>query len=192
MNKIYGFEGEVKFKYDDSVMKLFSVFFQSLPLAAVLQDKVFVVHGGISTENGGKVALSDIDAVQRFREPPESGLMSDLLWSDPQPQRGRSPSKRGLGFSFGPDYTAAFLAHNSLSLLVRSHEVRDEGFEIEHDGKCITVFSAPNYCDQMGNKGAYLVFTDEQSLQRPECVSFTHVQHPNVPPMRYAMNMFSL
>lgn len=33
--------------------------------------------------------------------------------------------------------------------MVRSHEVKDEGYEIEHDGKLITVFSAPNYCDQV-------------------------------------------
>ena len=28
-------------------------------------------------------------------------------------------------------------------------QVKEEGYEVEHDGYCITVFSAPNYCDQM-------------------------------------------
>lgn len=46
----------------------------------------------------------------------------------------------------------------SLELLVRSHEMKDNGYEIEADGKVITVFSAPNYCDQMNNKGSYIIF----------------------------------
>ena len=69
---------------------------------------------------------------------------------DPQLQPGRAPSKRGVGFSFGPDVTAAFLENNGLQLVIRSHEVKDAGYVVDHDGKCITVFSAPNYCDQMG------------------------------------------
>ena len=71
--------------------------------------------------------------------------MSDLLWSDPQPLPGRSPSKRGVGMQFGPDVTKRFLDDNNLKMLIRSHEVRDEGYAIEHDGLCVTVFSAPNY-----------------------------------------------
>jgi len=76
-----------------------------------------------------------------------------MLWSDPQWPRGRSPSKRGVGVGFGPDVTNNFLETNNLSMVIRSHEMKDEGFEVEHDGKLITIFSAPNYCDQMGNKG---------------------------------------
>jgi len=53
--------------------------------------------------------LSDIRSLKRGIEPPEGGLFSDLLWSDPQPFPGKSPSKRGVGYSFGPDITAAFL-----------------------------------------------------------------------------------
>ena len=45
-----------------------------------------------------------------------------------------------------------------LAMLVRSHEVKPEGFEYQKGGKVLTIFSAPNYCDQMGNKGAYVRF----------------------------------
>jgi len=50
--------------------------------------------------------------------------MCELLWSDPQPEEGRSASKRGVGVSFGADVTRTFLKANNLDLLVRSHEVR--------------------------------------------------------------------
>ena len=46
---------------------------------------------------------------------------------------------------------------NQLQLLVRSHEVKNEGFDVQHEGKCVTVFSAPNYCDSVGNRGAILI-----------------------------------
>ena len=35
--------------------------------------------------------------------------------------------------------------HAPTEYVVRSHEVKDEGYEVHHNGKCITVFSAPNY-----------------------------------------------
>lgn len=79
MNKMYGFEGEVKFKYDDKTMELFAEVFNVLPLCAVISEKVFVVHGGISTQEG--VTLEDIAKIPRGREIPQSGLMSDLLWA---------------------------------------------------------------------------------------------------------------
>ncbi|MEQ2199964.1 hypothetical protein XENOCAPTIV_018370, partial [Xenoophorus captivus] len=76
---------------------------------------------------------------------PSPGPMCDLLWSDPQPQNGRSISKRGVSCQFGPDVTQRFLEQNKLDYIVRSHEVKAEGYEVTHSGKCITVFSAPNY-----------------------------------------------
>lgn len=71
--------------------------------------------------------------------------MCELLWSDPQPMLGRAPSKRGVGCQFGPDVTITFLQRNGLDYIIRSHEVKNDGYEVAHDGKCITVFSAPNY-----------------------------------------------
>lgn len=46
-------------------------------------------------------------------------------------------------------------------MLVRSHQVKDEGYEIEKGDRVITVFSAPKYCDQMTNKGAYIIFKED-------------------------------
>ncbi|PWA41234.1 serine/threonine-protein phosphatase 5 [Artemisia annua] len=76
------------------------------------------------------------------------------------------------------------------NLVVRSHEVKDEGYEIDHDGKLITVFSAPNYCDQMGNKGAFIRF--EAPTMEPKIVTFSAVPHPDVKPMAYASNFLRM
>jgi serine/threonine-protein phosphatase 5 len=165
-------------------MELFQEVFQALPLAAVVAGRVFVTHGGLFTKDG--VTLQDIVQINRFREPPEGGgLMSDLMWSDPQPFPGREPSKRGVGMSFGPDVTERFLNANGLDILVRSHEVKEEGYAVEHGGRCITVFSAPNYCDQVGNKGA-VCRLQKGSLGKPTFLVFSEVPHPPIRPVRFA------
>eukprot|EP00958_Prasinococcus_capsulatus_P019287 scaffold2357_cov399-Prasinococcus_capsulatus_cf.AAC.21 len=186
MNKIYGFDGEVRGKYSEELAKAFPRFFCSLPLSIIINRKAMVVHGGLFSKDG--VKLSDIEKIDRFREPPDEGLMCELLWSDPQPQPGRAPSKRGVGVGFGPDVTANFLADNDLDLLIRSHEVKEEGYEVTHNGKCITVFSAPNYCDQMGNQGAYIRFEHDM---KPQFHQFEAVPHPAVRPMAYASPVFN-
>jgi hypothetical protein len=72
MNKIYGFEGEVKSKLNNTFVELFAEVFCCLPLGHVINNKVFVVHGGLFSVDG--VKLSDIKAIDRFREPPEEGI----------------------------------------------------------------------------------------------------------------------
>ena len=66
-----------------------------------------------------------------------------------------------------------------------------EGFLVEHDGKCITVFSAPNYCDQMGNKGAMLILRPGLDVSFKQ---YEAVKHPDVKPMAYVptRSMFGL
>lgn len=95
MNKMYGFEGEVKKKYDVKTFELFSDFFQQLPVAYCLNKKVLVLHGGLYSKDG--VTLDDIRKCHRKREPGDSGVMCESMWSDPIDTPGRQPSKRGVG-----------------------------------------------------------------------------------------------
>jgi serine/threonine-protein phosphatase 5 len=60
-----------------------------------------VCHGGLPVKDN--VKLDDLRTIHRFTEPPESGLMCDLLWADPTVNNGRTPSKRGVSMGFGPD-----------------------------------------------------------------------------------------
>ena len=77
-------------------------------------------------------------------------------------------------------------------MIIRSHEVQEEGYQIDHDGRCnnilikgVTIFSAPNYCDTVGNAGAYINISHEMEI---EYVKFTAVPHPPVKAMQYASN----
>jgi len=185
MNKLYGFEGEVTNKYDADLYQLFCEAFCLLPLSHLINQKVFVVHGGLFSRDG--VTLNEIKEVNRECEPPDEGLMTEMLWSDPQPNRGRQPSKRGVGVAFGQNVTENFLHTNDLKLVIRSHEMKEGGYEIEHGGKLITVFSAPNYCDQMGNKGAFIRL--DGATLTPKYKTFTSVPHPAVKAMQYANPM---
>lgn len=143
MNQMYGFTGEVLSKYNQTMSDMFTQVYNWLPLCHCLNKRVLVMHGGLFSTDG--VKLDDIRRIERNRQPPEEGIFCELLWSDPHQLPGRGPSKRGVGIQFGPDITQHFLTDNNLDYIIRSHEVKDNGYEEAHDGKCITVFSAPNY-----------------------------------------------
>lgn len=115
----------------------------SLPIAYVIGEELFVVHGGLPAKPD--FVLEDVKQIDRFKIPENGTLLSQLLWSDPQGSLGFSPSHRGEGVLFGPDVTEEFLKRNNLSKIIRSHVWQSEGYAIEHSGKCITIFSAPNY-----------------------------------------------
>lgn len=138
MNRVYGFEGECKAKYNERLFKLFSESFSALPLATLIGAKFLVLHGGLFSDD--KINLDDIRKLDRHKrkQPGQEGLMMEMLWTDPQTLPGRGPSKRGVGLQFGPDITKAFCERNGLEAIIRSHEVRMGGYEVEHDGRCIT------------------------------------------------------
>ncbi|KAI5642835.1 calcineurin-like phosphoesterase domain-containing protein [Phthorimaea operculella] len=188
MNRMYGFRGEVTSKYNNQMADLFTEVYNWLPLAHCINNRVLVMHGGLFSKDD--VTLDDIRRVDRNKQPPEDGIMCELLWSDPQPMMGRAPSKRGVGCQFGPDVTANFLARNGLDYIIRSHEVKNDGYEIAHDGKCITVFSAPNYCDTMGNLGAFINMNGKDL--KPNFTTYEAVPHPDVKPMAYANSFLSM
>ncbi|XP_048577140.1 serine/threonine-protein phosphatase 5 [Nematostella vectensis] len=187
MNQMYGFDGEVKAKYTSDMVDLFTEVYNWLPLCHLINKKALVMHGGLFSTDG--IKLDDLRTISRNKQPPSEGPMCDLLWSDPQPQPGRSASKRGVGIQFGPDITEKFCKDNGLELIIRSHEVKPEGYEVMHDGKCITIFSAPNYCDQMGNKGAFITMGDDL---KPKFTTYEAVPHPDVKPMAYSNSLMQM
>ncbi len=166
LNSRDGFKSECIRKYSQPIYDLFSNVFAVIPLATVIspaeeggRDPIFVCHGGVSQ---GRLTLAEINKWTRAYPVYQHGdPCTDLLWCDPQDEPGVCPSERGMGYTFGPDVTRAFLATNKLSMIVRSHEWKDQGAEVHHDGQLITVFSASNYQGTCANHGAFLTFDND-------------------------------
>eukprot|EP01133_Synstelium_polycarpum_P014506 gene14506-17121_t len=173
MNRYYGFHGEVMAKYSETIYDMFAELFSWFPLAFVLDESYLVVHGGLFGRDG--VTLDDIRKINRNSpDTKDNELVQCLLWSDPQANPGIAPSSRGVGVYFGPDVTRKFLKENNLCGVIRSHEVKQDGYQIDDEGAVITIFSAPNYCDQSGNLGAYINFGQDTL----KFTTFSEVPHP--------------
>ena len=62
--------------------------------------------------------------------------MLDLLWSDPKQTNGcEANTYRGGGCYWGPDITEKILEKQKWSLLIRSHECKEDGFDYCHNKK---------------------------------------------------------
>lgn len=192
MNKIYGFEGECVYKYSEKLYRIFTESFNWLPLATLIGKSYLVMHGGLFSDDS--IMVQDINKIKRSanKQPAKEGIEMELLWTDPQTEEGRSPSKRGIGMQFGPDITAAFCDKNNLKCIIRSHEVRMDGVELEHNGRLVTVFSAPNYCDSTGNKGGVVNISLQNDDHEMEFRYFEAVPHPDIKPMLYTRNSFGM
>ncbi|EKF27994.1 hypothetical protein MOQ_008270 [Trypanosoma cruzi marinkellei] len=180
VNAEYGFETEVYGKYgmEDAkrLLELIVDSYEAMPLMTLLDGMILVVHGGVPRV---PVTLERIESLGRMRHIPtpagditeDEQIVMDILWNDPVEKlhsrqlglrhRGEHwrTSKRGCGVEYLAPITEEFLRQNNLRLVVRSHEEVQAGFELIHNGKCCTVFSASNYCGVAGNRGAIAVFS---------------------------------
>ena len=99
VTQIYGFYDECLRKYGNvNVWKWFTDLFDLLPLTAVVENKIFCLHGGLSPNLD---SLDQIKQIDRQVEVPHEGPMCDLLWSDPDDRKGWGISPRGAGYTFG-------------------------------------------------------------------------------------------
>ncbi|KAK2964647.1 putative Serine/threonine-protein phosphatase PP1-gamma catalytic subunit [Blattamonas nauphoetae] len=154
INRLYGFYDECKRRYNVKLWKLFTDLFNCLPLCAIIDDKIFCTHGGLSPE------LHSLDQIRCFVRPtdvPDQGLLCDLLWSDPDKDiLGWAENDRGVSYIFGTNIAAQFLVRNDFDVLVRAHQVVTDGYEFLGKKQIITLFSAPNYCGEFDNSGAMM------------------------------------
>ena len=154
INRIYGFYDECKRRYNTILWKYFTDTFNCMPIAALVEDRILCMHGGISPE---LTSLSKIDDIKRPVEIPDVGLVCDILWADPQEgEIGWGQNDRGVSVTFGENILTKFCEANDLDLVCRAHQVVQEGYQFFSDRQLVTIFSAPNYCGEFDNAAAIM------------------------------------
>ena len=130
-----------------------------LPICAIINEKIFCVHGGISPY---LKTLEDIKNINRFGKIPDVGLMCDMMWSDPSNSTVKwGENARGISCTYNSLAIISFLKNNKLQLLCRAHQLVSDGYKFFANNKMITVFSAPNYCGNCGNDGAVMKVNED-------------------------------
>lgn len=145
MNWYYGFYEETGL--DKSFMMSMQCIFEAMPIAAVLNDEIFCVHGGIN----GADTVDTITKEDSYQ----------YLWNDPSNHYGMQSSDRGEDIKeFGVDILDAFLKANDFSAIVRAHQFLMGGYRWWFKGKLLSLFSSMNY---LGKKsaGAFAIYEDD-------------------------------
>ncbi|CAL1129383.1 unnamed protein product [Cladocopium goreaui] len=169
-----GFAEECLAKYGPRIYERFQQLFLLLPLFAVIEKQIFVVHGGLFRTP--QVTLERLKQLPYRRHYPmtltkeeqasgktwteEEEILFDAQWADPVELPGITRSSRGsVVINFGPDVTEKFLQDNDLSLCIRSHQVPKtmDGYELLHNGRLLTIFSASHYAGRFSNSGGVAV-----------------------------------
>ena len=159
-SRMYGLYNECLQKYSnkyeaEDIYNMINELFDQLQLAAIVDNKYFCIHGGLSPD---LKKLEEINKLERKKEIPENGIITDLIWSDPNEEVDEYvPSKKGAGQFYGEKAVQNFLKENSnIEMIIRSHELVDNGYKYQFNNKLLTVFSAPNYGERLDNIGSVL------------------------------------
>jgi serine/threonine-protein phosphatase PP1 catalytic subunit len=150
ISRIYGFYDECKRRFSVKLWRTFCDLFNCMPFAAIIEEKIFCIHGGPSPELSSLEQISDIG---RPADVPDQGLLCDFLWSDPDPDadtmvspsapRGWGDNDRGVSYTYGESVVHEFCKDYDFDLIVRAHQVVENGYDFFASRKLVTVFSAP-------------------------------------------------
>jgi len=138
-----------------AVWERVNCFFDTLPLAARIANKVFCVHGGLPRElcqPGARLEMiNDIPAPLKVVR--RGDMVHSMLWSDPVPPEREAPElqsqldAQGFGLSsrgcacFGERTLDIFLEQHKVGFVFRGHEAQQHGIGLSRSGRLCTVFS---------------------------------------------------
>lgn len=189
-----------------NIYRALNKLFCSLPLACLISSAVLCIHGGIHAPAPAR--LSDLDTLNRFREPdqakrkvsPYYDYLQNILWSDyidEDPDEADSDgicynADRATGILYGPTALHSFLKLNGLSMIIRGHECVPNGFLTNEFGAHNTVFSSPLYDDQNGGAILLLIKPPEADIPasyKPQNVHTARQEFIVTHPLEY-VNIF--
>lgn len=200
LTAFFNFKDECKYKYSEKLYDAVMRAFDNLPLAAIVNNSFFCVHGGLSPDI---TTIDEISELNRFREIPRDGAMCDLLWSDPFEEDGTQAAgaaqvdsddsddaaettwfgynkTRQCSYVYGVEAVKQFLEENKMTSIIRAHEAQVDGYKMQMVNqqtkipRVITIFSAPNYCDVYKNKAACLKFDTHNVLNIKQFIEAPH------------------
>jgi len=155
---MYGFYEECQKKANLMVWKGCNQVFSQLPVAALVEGKIFCVHGGLSPKLGD---IKLINQIKKGTKIPDTGILCDLMWADPGDHKDAfETNDRGVSVTFNQDVVNKFMGINNIDLICRAHQCVDEGYEFSFGHKLVTIFSAPNYCDYSNSASVMKVEKD--------------------------------
>ncbi|KAI6173228.1 Serine/threonine-protein phosphatase [Aphelenchoides besseyi] len=161
INRCYGFWDEMIERFNATTWEVFQKTFNCLPLCARIGKRIFCMHGGISRE---LTAWHQLSYIRRPIDIPDYGIICDLLWSDPDADiTGYADSPRGVSYAFGEDALKEFCRQMFIDLVVRAHQVVQDGYEFFANRHLVTIFSAPYYCQEFDNAASVMIV--DPSLQ---------------------------
>ncbi|XP_022085364.1 serine/threonine-protein phosphatase 6 catalytic subunit-like [Acanthaster planci] len=158
ITQVYGYYDECLTKYGNAnAWRYSTMVFDMLTVAAIIDEQILCVHGGLSPDIK---TLDQMRIIDRGQEIPHKGAFCDIVWSDPEDVDTWAISPRGAGWLFGSKVVDKFEEINGLTLICRAHQLVQEGYKYMFDEKIVTVWSAPNYCYRSGNVASILEFRD--------------------------------
>lgn len=169
----YGFYKECTSRFTAKLWPIVIRTFNYLPVIAIIEEKVFCCHSGMSPN----IQLKDISSLHKFRFYLEKGisrpvettanvLVTHYTWSLPDPDiKDWDENPAGLGYLYGPSVVEDFCQKVGIQFIIRSNEYLEKGYEYSFSGKLLSIFSAPNYLGTFPNDGALVQLTKDPVTQ---------------------------
>ena len=131
MTEMFNFREQCIEMYDEEFYEEVMSTFDMLPIAASVNGLYLCVHGGISENVPSVEAINQVD---RKMEPPDEGLMSDVMWADPASNHDYNTDyvfndKREVSVIYGRKPVNKLLEASGLRGLIRAHECKKKGYK---------------------------------------------------------------